>query len=122
MCRVPNSHIIHGLRNHWLHSQQYSYLTKDFLVPGFRSALLFLVQSIVVGLAVAFVVLLVRPDLLSFVDRSGTGQRVSYADAVQKSSAAVANVYTERLVEDTAIDGDRPRFRVNTSFASRCGH
>ncbi|MDJ0760267.1 MAG: trypsin-like peptidase domain-containing protein [Woeseiaceae bacterium] len=87
-------------------------------MPGLRSALLFVLQSVVVGLAVAFVVLLVRPDLLSFVDRTGGGQRASYADAVEKSAAAVANVYTERLVEDVAIEGDRPRFRVNTSFAS----
>ena len=87
-------------------------------MPGFRSALLFLSQSIIVGLAVAFVVLLFRPDLLSALDRNGSGQRVSYADAVEKSAAAVANVYTERLVEDDILDGDRPRFRVNTSFAS----
>ncbi len=118
MSRLLNARIIHGQVEHWLHSHQYSYPTKDFIVPGLRSALLFVLQSVVVGLAVAFVVLLVRPDLLSFVDRTGGGQRASYADAVEKSAAAVANVYTERLVEVVAIEGDRPRFRVNTSFAS----
>ena len=118
MSRLLNARIIHGHCRHWLRSHQYSYLTKDFIVQGFRSALLFVLQSIIVGLAVAFVVLLVRPDLLSFVDRSGGGQRASYADAVEKSAAAVANVYAERLVQDVSLDGDRPRFRVNTSFAS----
>ncbi len=118
MGRLLNPRSIHGQPKYWLHSNQYSYLTKEFTVPGFRSALLFVLQSIVVGLAVAFVVLLVRPDLLSFIDRTGGVQQASYADAVEKSAAAVANVYTERLVEDAAIDGDRPRFRVNTSFAS----
>ena len=33
-------------------------------MAGLKSALVFLLQSIVVGLAVAFVVVLVRPDLM----------------------------------------------------------
>lgn len=87
-------------------------------MPGTKSAILFLLQAVVVGLAVAFLVLLFRPELLPIVDRGTSGQRTSFADAVERSAPAVANVYTERLVEDPGADEDRPRFRVNTSFAS----
>ena len=87
-------------------------------MAGFKSAALFFLQSIVVGLAVAFLVLLVRPDLFPQLDRGNGGPRNSYADAVDISAPAVANVYTERLVEDRGNDGSQPRFRVNTSFAS----
>ncbi len=87
-------------------------------MAGLRSALVFLLQSIVVGLAVAFVVVLIRPELLP---TAGTGQNdgpVSYADAVDISAPAVANVYTKRLVEDSAAGTDPTRFRVTTSYAS----
>ncbi len=83
-----------------------------------KSALAFLLQSIVVGLAVAFIVVLVRPDLLPTI---GTGQDsgpASYADAVDLSAPAVASVYTKRLVEDDAAGAGPTRFRVNTSLAS----
>jgi serine protease DegS len=60
-------------------------------VAQFKSALVFLLQSIVVGLAVAFVVVLVRPDLMP----------------------GVAN-----LVQETDAKTDRPRFRIDTAFAS----
>ncbi len=85
-------------------------------MTGLKSALIFLLQSIVVGLAVAFVVVLVRPDLMPVV--TGEKQPASYADAVDLSSASVANIYTKRLVQDAASDTSRPRFRVETSFAS----
>ncbi len=83
-----------------------------------KSALVFILQSIIVGLAIAFVVVLVRPDLLPTI-RSGNGSSTaSYADAVEISAPAVANVYTKRLVEDTAAPDERTRFRVDTSFGS----
>ena len=44
-----------------------------------KSALLFVLQSIVVGLAVAFLVVLVRPDLLPIVG-GGTQGVSGYAD------------------------------------------
>ncbi len=88
------------------------------IVAELKSALVFLLQSIVVGLAVAFVVVLVRPDLLPTIGTGRDSGPASYADAVDLSAPAVANVYTKRLVEDGA-SGDAPtRFRVNTSFAS----
>ena len=85
-------------------------------MPGLKSALVFFLQSIVVGLAVAFIVVLVRPDLMPGV--AGDNGPSSFADAVDLSSAAVANIYTKRLVQDADSEGDRARFRVESSFAS----
>jgi len=83
-----------------------------------KSALLFVTQSIVVGLAVAFLVVLVRPDLLPTIGLRGTGAAASYADAVDISAPAVASIYTKRLVEDNPSLEERTRFRVETSFGS----
>ncbi|MEM9336021.1 MAG: trypsin-like peptidase domain-containing protein, partial [Pseudomonadota bacterium] len=87
-------------------------------MAGIKSAVLFLLQSVVVGLAAAFLVVLLRPDLLSVVNGGAGSPRSSYADAVEKSAPAVANVYTERLVEQLAGDGSQPNFLVNTGLAS----
>jgi len=87
-------------------------------VARLKPVLIFLLQSIVVGLAAAFVVVLVRPQLLPAidVDRAGTqSPPASYADAVDIASPSVANVYTRRLVADEAGSG---RFRVNTGVGS----
>lgn len=81
-----------------------------------KSVLVFLLQSIVVGLAVAFIVVLVRPDLMPGIGRDD--EPASYADAVDLSANAVANIYTKRLVADNDSPAERTRFRVNTSFAS----
>ncbi len=81
-----------------------------------KSALAFLLQSIVVGLAIAFLVVLVRPDLLPSVPPEPAP--ASYADAVDRSAPAVANVYTKRLVRDSGSPSARTRFRVSTNFAS----
>jgi serine protease DegS len=77
----------------------------------------FLLQSIVVGLAVAFLVVLVRPDLMPGIGGDGAVP-ASYADAVSQSAASVANIYTKRLVQTTDERTDRARFRVDTAFAS----
>ena len=55
----------------------------------------FLTQSIVIGLAVAFLVVLLRPGLLNDSD-NGIG---SYAEAVQASAPAIVNIYTEQFVD-----------------------
>lgn len=60
---------------------------------------MFLFQSVVFGLAAAFVVVLIRPELLPALDPgSAAGRPASYADAVERSAPAVASVYTRRLV------------------------
>ncbi len=87
-------------------------------MAGLKSALLFIAQSIVVGLAIAFLVVLVRPDLLPALGVAGNLAPSSYADAVDISAPAVANVYTKRLVEFSPSPDERSRFRVETSFGS----
>lgn len=83
--------------------------------------MIFLAQSIVVGLAAAFVIVLVRPQLLPALNDGRTtlsGAPASYANAVDISAPAVANIYTRRLVgenDDTALTG---RFQLNTSLGS----
>jgi serine protease DegS len=75
--------------------------------------LTFVVGSIVGGLALAFVIVAVRPDLIR---RGGAPvvpalpamsapavpapARVTYAEAVQRAAPAVVNVYTQRLVRE----------------------
>lgn len=82
-----------------------------------RSILIFLLQSIVVGLAAAFIVVLVRPDLMPGLSDSPTAV-VSFAGAVDQSAGSVANIYTKRLVQEGEARDAKTRFRVDTSFAS----
>ena len=84
-------------------------------MAGIKSALVFVLQAIVVGLAVAFLVVLVRPDLMP---AAGGDRPASYADAVARSAASVANIYTKRLVQVRDALTDRTRFRIDTAFAS----
>ena len=86
-----------------------------------KPILIFLVQSVVVGLAAAFVVVLVRPQLLPAISIGGgmqPGQPASYADAVDIAAPSVANVYTRRLISEAANGSGSGRFRVNTSVGS----
>ena len=83
-----------------------------------KSALLFLLQSIVAGLAVAFIVVLVRPELLPSLRSLEASGPASYADAVDATAPSVVTVVTRRLVPGEPDSSGRTRFRVNTSFAS----
>ncbi len=87
-------------------------------MSGLKPALLFVLQSIVVGLAAAFLVVLFRPDLLPTVAGGGNLAPTSYADAVDISAPAVASIYTKRLVEYRSSADERPRFRIESSAAS----
>ena len=82
-----------------------------------KSIVVFLLQSIVVGLAVAFLVVLLRPDLMPGVG-GASDEPASFADAVDLSAGSVANIYTKRLVQDSEAPTARTRFRVDTSWAS----
>lgn len=93
-------------------------ILKGILLFGARSALLFILQSIVVGLAVAFLVVIFRPDLLPSVAGNGNLAPASYADAVAVSAPSVASVYTKRLVEYSSASDERPRFRIESSAGS----
>jgi serine peptidase DegS len=55
----------------------------------------FFAQSAAIGLAIAFIVVLAKPELVSGGAAVLRGP-VSYADAVAASAPAVANIYTER--------------------------
>lgn len=83
-----------------------------------KSILLFVVQSIIVGLAAAFLVVLFRPDLLPTIGAPNAFAPASYADAVDVSAPAVASIYTKRLVEYRSSADERPRFRIESSAAS----
>ena len=87
-------------------------------MAGLKSVTLFVLQSIVVGLAVAFLVVLIRPDLLPSIAGGRGGAPASYADAVEISAPAVANVYTKRVVEYTSAAGEDTRLRVETAYGS----
>jgi serine protease DegS len=103
----------------------------------------FLFKAVVAGLAVAFVILLLRPDLLgqkrpvvelkqSPPPATGLGSGpVSYAQAVEAAAPAVVNVYTTKVVTERASPllndplfryffGDRlaPRQRLESSLGS----
>jgi len=80
--------------------------------------LLFVVQSVVVGLAAAFLIVLFRPDLLPTIGGPSSYAPASYADAVDVSAPAVASIYTKRLVEYSSSADERPRFRIESSAAS----
>jgi Do/DeqQ family serine protease len=80
----------------------------------------FLLRFAVVGLALAFVVVLIRPDLLrpraasaptaaatpaapAVSSANAAPPATSYADAVARSAPAVVNVYTARVVTERAL-------------------
>jgi S1-C subfamily serine protease len=94
------------------------------------SALIFVAGSVVGGLALAFLIIALRPDLIRGPTRSPgpalpaadrtppAPERVTYAAAVQRAAPAVVNVYTARLVTERVapslgeLFGDyMPRYR-----------
>jgi serine protease DegS len=93
-------------------------IRKEILLFGARSALLFILQSIVVGLAVAFLVVIFRPDLLPSIAGNNSLAPASYADAVEVSAPSVASIYTKRLVEYSSSIDERSRFRIESSAGS----
>jgi serine protease DegS len=79
------------------------------------SALIFVAGSVVGGLALAFVIVALRPELIRGATRSPPAAstvpaavaratlpapQASYADAVQRAAPAVVNVYTARVVTE----------------------
>ena len=77
------------------------------------SALVFVAGSVIGGLALAFLIVAVRPELIRGAGRdppatisamqpaaTTTPARLSYADAVQRAAPAVVNIYTARVVTE----------------------
>src|SRR6185503_20690876 len=56
----------------------------------------FVAQSVAIGLALAFIAVLVRPELISRTTASND-DRASYAEAVAAGAPAVVNIATERV-------------------------
>src|SRR5882724_1305565 len=78
----------------------------------------FLLQAVVVGLAAAFVVVWVKPGLLSSHSASD-GALASYSVAVAASSPAVVNVHSARHVRQTARSaGTTPRTGMPQGYAT----
>ncbi len=87
------------------------------------SALIFVAGSVVGGLALAFLIVALRPDLIRATPRTPepaapaaeraapeAPQRVSYAAAVQRAAPAVVNIYTARLVTERLAPSLRELF------------
>jgi len=89
-------------------------------VARLKPALLFLLQSVCIGLAAAFVVVFLRPDLLPLAGGAPpvSAGPASYADAVDVSAPAVANIYTRRLVQFGGGEAPGERLQLNTSLGS----
>jgi serine peptidase DegS len=59
----------------------------------------FTAQFIILGLAIAFVAVFIRPDLLPALEQpSGTVKVTSYADAVNLAAPSVVSIYTRTMV------------------------
>ena len=113
-----------------------------------NKTLAFFFKSVIFGLAAAFIVLILRPDLLGqgrpvvefneaktpprySLSNNLTGGAVSYADAVDLAAPAVVNIYTTKLITERASPlfndpffrhffGDQlgPRQRLESSLGS----
>jgi len=107
--------IIHAANRNWLGRYNTQSRYSEGHVAGLKSALVFVMQAIVVGLAVAFVVVVIRPDLMPGV---ADDRPLSYADAVARSAPSVASINSKRLVQERDELTGRPRFRIDTTYAS----
>jgi serine protease DegS len=67
-------------------------------MAGSKNTLVFVMQSALIGLGIAFVIVTLRPEWIGR-ERSAVAPR-SYSEAVEVSSPAVANVFTERVLAD----------------------
>ena len=111
------------------------------MLERFGRGLTFVVGSVVGGLALAFIIVAIRPDLIRRAPAAAVlpamppeapasvpaPARVTYAAAVQRAAPAVVNIYTQRLVRERVapsmgeLFGDylpRYRQRIERSLGS----
>ncbi len=81
----------------------------------------FIAQSVALGLAVAFVAVLIRPELINRTAPTASGP-ASYAQAVAASAPAVAIVYAERTVRTAPNARVRDRLLGSGVVIDRDGH
>jgi serine protease DegS len=81
-------------------------------MPRHGKPIAFAAQSVAVGLAIAFVAVLVKPEVANLrrATPAAAPEVTSYAAAVAVSSPAVANIYTERSLSPSGAPG-RGTFR-----------
>jgi serine protease DegS len=66
-----------------------------------RNSIRFILQSIIVGLAAAAIILLVWPELLNeSIEKSDQRYVRSYSDAVNLAAPAVVNIYASRIFQE----------------------
>ncbi len=84
-------------------------------MSSLNKTLVFLLQWVSAGLAIAFIVVLLRPDLIgpaTVPGQSGSGGSTSFATAVATAAPAVVNIYTRRRVVDATPTGSGARARL----------
>jgi serine peptidase DegS len=67
-------------------------------MPRVLRIVTFVAQSVAIGLALAFIAVLVRPELVNG-RRAADDNQTSYAEAVAATAAAVVNIHTERVYD-----------------------
>ena len=73
----------------------------------------FLASCVILGLAIAFIAVYIRPDLLPALDPSSKAKRSTYADAVNQAAPSVVSIYTRTLVRQSLSGtGMDPLFRA----------
>jgi len=78
-----------------------------------KRSLQFLVQAVVLGLAIAFLMVWFRPGLLPSAERGeGFPATGSYADAVNRTAPSVVSIYTRTMVSEPMIgEGADPLYQ-----------
>jgi len=80
-------------------------------MPGLSAAARFIVKWTVVGLAAAFLIVLIRPEWIARStatnkQASRSAPPLSFADAVARTAPAVVNIFTTRIVTEKAASDD----------------
>ena len=92
---------------------------RDKPAVSMKNVISFILQSITVGLAAAFLVVWLQPDWISARWPAGStdGQLSSIPDAVGATAPAVVNIYTTRAIA-TLSQQDRVRQRLGLGFGA----
>lgn len=85
-------------------------------MQSLNSTLAFVARCVVIGLAVACVIILARPDLVGSTRPSGA--TLTYASAVSNSAASVVNIYTTRVVANSDSDSENVTYSEQTNLGS----
>ena len=101
----------------WLQSKMDIAHSVIMSIESLKNLGLFFVRCVVIGLAIACVIILLRPDLLT-ADGDSAGPAMSYSTAVANSANAVVNIYTTRLMADPGMTDDDRTYSEQTNLGS----